>query len=221
MTPILTWPSSLKSNCGSRSGLHHQGRPLSRRAGLPDVEARRLSAKTGQGVAEWLDEILGGALDASATPIEVDYARYARAEAALAWLNLSFVFEPTMPLSPALVIGPLMDHLDAALTAAAIPLVHLKLFDRSPSGWLKAASCANQQEPNVEGHLDASPASRHEVLVNLRAKAAPDPVRAIVEAQLQRLDGRIIDLHLSCFSPAPPQPERRIPPSVPQPTALL
>jgi hypothetical protein len=177
---------------------------------LPNAEARRLSAKTGQGVPEWLDEILGGVLEASATTIDVDYARYAQAEAALAWLNLSFVFEPATPLSPALVIGPLMDQLDDALTASGIPLVHLKLFDRSPAGWLKAAMCANQEEPSIEGHLDASPASRHEVLVNLRAKAAPEPVRAIVEAQLARLEGRAVDVHFSCFSPAPPQPERRL-----------
>jgi len=178
---------------------------------LPNVEARRLSAKTGQGVPEWLDEILGGVLEPGMTPIDVDYARYARAEAALAWLNLTFVFEPASPLSPALVVGPLMDRLDEALTAAGIPLVHLKVFDRSPAGWLKAATCANGEEPNVEGHLDASPAIRHEVLVNLRAKATPARARAIVETQLKRLEGRIIDVRLSCFSPAPPKPERRKP----------
>jgi len=188
---------------------------------LPNLATRRLSAKTGQGVPEWLDEILGGVLEASATTVDVDYARYAQAEAALAWLNLSFIFEPTTPLSPALVVGPLMDCLDDALTAASIPLVHLKLFDRSPSGWLKAAICANKAEPTVEGHLDASPASRHEVLVNLRAKAAPEPVRAIVETQLNRLEGRTVDVRLSCFSPAPPQPERRMSGNPAQPSALL
>jgi hypothetical protein len=61
------------------------------------------------------------------------------------------------------------------------------VFDRSPAGWLKAATCANGEEPNVEGHLDASPAIRHEVLVNLRAKATPARARAIVETQLKRL----------------------------------
>jgi Ni2+-binding GTPase involved in maturation of urease and hydrogenase len=177
---------------------------------LPCVEERRLSAKTGQGVLEWLDEILGGSLEAGGTIVDVDYARYARAEAALAWLNLSFVFAPEMPVSAPLVIGPLMDGIDAELTAAGIPLVHLKLFDRSATGWLKAAICRNGEEPGVDGHLDASSANRHEVLVNLRAKGSPASVRAIVETQLGQMQGRVADVRLSCFSPAPPQPERRV-----------
>ncbi len=176
-----------------------------------DVEARFLSAKTGQGVQEWLDEILGGVLQPGTTTLDIDYARYARAEAALAWLNLSFIFEPTTPLSPALVVGPLMDRLDDALTASGISIVHLKLFHGSPAGWLKAAICANGEEPRVEGNLDASPVSRHEVLVNLRAKGTPARVQAIVEEQLRQLEGHTGDVRLHCFSPAPPQPERRIP----------
>lgn len=177
---------------------------------LAGLDARRVSAVTGQGVAEWLDEILGGSLEAGGTIADVDYARYARAEAALAWLNLSFVYVAEPPVSAPLVVGPLMDGMDAALTAAAIPLVHLKMFDRTAAGWVKAASCGHGEEPRVDGHLDASPASRHEVLVNLRAQGEPDTVRAIVEAQLAQMRGTVADARLSCFSPAPPQPERRV-----------
>lgn len=176
----------------------------------PGVEARRLSAKTGEGIAEWLDEILGGALEPGGTIAEVDYARYARAEAALAWMNLSFIYESATPISALLVVGPLLDGIDEALTAAGIPLVHLKLLDRSPAGWVKAALCANGAAPQVEGHLDASPACRHEVLVNLRAHGHPDSVRAIVERQVRRLPGKVAEIHLSCFRPAAPVPERRV-----------
>lgn len=177
---------------------------------LPGVQARFLSAKTGQGVAEWLDEILSGALEAGKITLEIDYEQYARAEAALAWLNLSFTLEPAEHLSPALVIGPFFDALHDALIKAGIPIAHLKAFDRCPTGWLKVAVCANGQEPAVEGNPDASPAARHDLLVNLRAKSDPAQVRALVEEQLQRLEGTKLDLHLNCFSPAPPKPERRV-----------
>jgi len=160
-------------------------------AGTPGVSTRRLSARTGQGVQQWLDEILLGSQQAGRTTLEIDYARYAQAEAALAWLNL-------------------MDRLDTALTAAAIPIVHLKVFDRCASGWLKAAVCANGEEPRVEGDLDASPAGRHELVVNLRAKGDPEVVRRIVEEQLTHIEGKVLDVHLECFSPAPPKPERRV-----------
>ncbi len=175
------------------------------------VAARWLSAKTGQGVQEWLDEILLGSLEAGGTTLEIDYARYARAEAVLAWLNLSLAFEPALAISPAMAVGPLLEELDAKLIAAEIPIVHLKVFDSTASGWVKAAACANGEEPKVEGDLDASPAERHELLVNLRAKGDAADVRRVVEEQLRKMDGRISDVRLDCFSPSAPKPERRVP----------
>jgi hypothetical protein len=178
--------------------------------GVAGLEARSVSAKTGQGVEAWLDEILFGSLEAGQRTLEIDYARYARAEAALAWLNLSFTLEPAEPASPALTIGPFLDGLNAALTADGVPIVHLKIFDSSASGWLKAAVCGNSEEPRVEGNLDASPTCRHELLVNLRAKGEPGLVRRVVEEQLRQLQGSLTEVRLNCFSPAAPKPERRV-----------
>ena len=198
--------------CISKADLYPDPATIPRlNAGGSGPAARHLSAKTGQGVQEWLDEILFGSLEAEATTLEIDYARYARAEAALAWLNLNFNLELAFPLSPALVVGPFLDRLDEALTRAAISIVHLKVFDSSATGWLKAALCANGEEPTVEGNLDASAASRHELLVNLRAKGDPAQVREIVEAQLRQLEAEALDVRLDCFSPAAPKPERRVP----------
>jgi hypothetical protein len=177
--------------------------------GIPGVEVRRISAVTGQGVGEWLHEILHGTIESGKTILDIDYTRYAEAEAALAWLNLSFVFEPTTAIAPASVVGPFLDGLDQALTAAGIPIVHLKVFCNSGAGWLKAAICANEEEPKVDGQLDASPANRHELLVNLRAKGDPDLVRRIVAGQLRELDGAASNIRIDCFSPAPPKPERK------------
>jgi hypothetical protein len=180
-------------------------------ASFRGVEARSLSARTGQGVQEWLDEVFSGALAVGQTTLDIDYAQYAHAEASLAWLNLSFTLDFATPLSPALVCGPFFDGLHRALTEGGIQIAHLKMFDRSPSGWLKAAICANGNDPAVEGNLDASPATRHEVVVNLRAKGSPSQVQEVVERELRQLEGRKLDLHLNCFSPAAPQPERRVP----------
>jgi len=179
--------------------------------GIAGVDAHWVSAKTGQGVEAWLDEILFGSLEVGRTTLEIDYQRYARAEAALAWLNLSFTLVPIVPVSPALTIGPFLDRLDEALSKAGIPVVHLKMFDGSESGWVKAAVCGNGEEPRVEGNLDASPAARHEFLVNLRAKGKPGLVRRVVEEQLQQLEGKLTEVRLDCFSPAAPKPERRVP----------
>jgi hypothetical protein len=177
---------------------------------IPGVETHYLSAVTGKGVEEWLDEILGGSLESGKTLLDIDYARYAEAEAALAWLNLSFIYEPTSATSPAHALGPFFDGVDHALTTAGIQIVHFKAFCNSETGWLKAAICANGEEPKIDGQLDASPSGRHELLVNIRAKGGPDLVRRIVEGQVQKLDGDTSELRLDCFSPAAPKPERRV-----------
>ena len=61
----------------------------------------------------------------------------------------------------------------------------------------------------VEGDLDASPAGRLELLLNLRAVGNPDQVRAIVKHQLHQLSG-LTQCNIDCFSPAAPVPEQRI-----------
>ena len=72
--------------------------------GVPHV--RRISAYTGQGVAAWLDEVLAGELSAQKDVLDIDYERYAQAEAALSWLNFRAVFASRAPISPAMLLGP-------------------------------------------------------------------------------------------------------------------
>jgi hypothetical protein len=179
----------------------------------PQISAqhvRQVSARTGQGVAAWLDEIFSGNLRVGSEILDIDYEQYARAEAALAWLNLRVTVEPSVPCSPAMILGPLLDQLDREFTANQITIVHLKAIIDSATGFLKAAMCANGQEPAVEGALDASPASRHELLLNLRAVGSAQEVRAIVEREIHRIDGKLTGLHVDCFHPAAPKPERRM-----------
>jgi hypothetical protein len=176
--------------------------------GAQDV--RKISAKTGSGVAAWLDEVLSGKLSAGSRILDIDYAQYASAEAALCWLNLQADIRPAIPVSPAALLGPLFDNLDASFSAAGISIVHLKAIMQSATGYVKAAVCANGQEPVVEGNLDASPATRHSLLLNLRALGAAVKVRAIVEANLAKIEGKLDNLEISCFHPAAPKPERRI-----------
>jgi hypothetical protein len=178
--------------------------------GMDIPHVRQLSAKSGQGVAAWLNEVLSGAIASGDQNLEIDYSEYARAEAALAWLNLRAIFEPKRLHSPAMLLGPLLDQLDTALSAEKISIAHLKAIVSAPTGFLKAAICGNGQEPIVEGDLDASPAGKLELLLNLRAVGEPAMVREIVEREMQKLDRGLSHSVVDCFSPAAPVPERRI-----------
>jgi hypothetical protein len=104
----------------------------------------------------------------------------------------------------------LLDRLDSALTAEQISIAHLKAIVTSPTGFLKAAICGNGQQPIVDGDLNASPAPRLDLLLNLRAVAEPSQVRKIVEHELHHLQSGLTQCAVDCFSPAAPVPERRI-----------
>lgn len=177
---------------------------------LSDVPVRYISALTGTGVTAWLDELACGAIPAGNKILAVDYERYAKAEAGLGWLNCRFRVQNTTPVSPAMLVGPLLDGLDEAFTANRIQIVHLKIIDDAPSGFLKAALIANGQEPEIEGDLTASPSSLHDVLLNIRAVADPAALQNVVLEQIKRVQGSVEVESFQCFSPAAPKPQWRL-----------
>lgn len=201
--------------CLTKSDLHTAS-PL---PAFPGKQVRRLSAVSGEGVAAWLDEILSGELAGGARILDIDYARYAEAEAALAWLNLRVLIKPAVATSPAVVLGPLLDGIAQSLDEADIAIVHMKALIESPEGNIQAAITEAGEPFLVEGDLTASPASEHELRLNIRALGAPDELQSIVEEHVRRLGagtrgepgGELVGLRVQCFRPSPPVPERRIP----------
>jgi len=169
----------------------------------------RLSAKTGEGVEEWLDEILNTKRVVGARLLEVDYKRYAEAEAALGWINLHAQIGLSEPASPSLLCGPLFDSLASALVARRVTIAHLKLFDQCASGWIKVSLSANGIQPVPEGDLLAEPVHDHEIALNLRAVEDPSLLRNLVTESLHSVPGSVRISHLSAFQPGAPQPEHR------------
>jgi hypothetical protein len=158
----------------------------------------------GESVQAWLDKILSGEIPAGAKTLDIDYTRYAEAEAALAWLNVRVIARPSPPISAPMLIGPLLDRL-----APQIRIVHLKLFLQSDAGYLKAALTGNGRDPVVEGALDASPSAGHEILLNVRALTDPDLLSAIVQREFSALPARLEWQHVECFRPSAPVPYYR------------
>jgi Ni2+-binding GTPase involved in maturation of urease and hydrogenase len=193
----------------TKSDLQTQPPGTSHRPPATQREARHVSALTGQGVAEWLDEVLGGRLSAGTHLLDIDYARYAAAEAALGWLNWEGELRLETALTPAAVVGPLLERLDAELTRVGAPIAHLKIFDRAPTGYIRAGICNNGDQPSVEGDLLASPARRHELVINLRARALPALLDQAVARATAELPATLRVLQHQCFQPSPPVPEYR------------
>lgn len=177
---------------------------------LPGISARYLSAFSGAGVAAWLDELTCGEIPVGSRILAIDYEHYAKAEAGLAWLNCRFRVDIRTPLSPAMLIGPLLDGLDKELTSQGIEIIHLKIIDEASSGYLKAALVANSRDPSIEGDITASPSHWHSVLLNIRAVADPLLLKGVVLRQIDAAPGSIEIEALQCFSPAAPKPEWRL-----------
>jgi hypothetical protein len=176
---------------------------------LPGVNARPLSAHTGAGIGEWLGEVLSGDITVGARLLAIDYARYAEAEASLGWLNWRGELRPQRPLTPAAIIGPLLASLNRLLTGSAIAIAHLKIFAQSANGYVRAGICRNGDAPSVDGRLDAPPASRYTLTINLRAAGDPEALSAVVDRALRDVPGRFRVDHLEAFRPSPPVPEHR------------
>lgn len=168
-----------------------------------------LSGQTGEGVDAWLEETLQMRRVAGAKLLEVEYGRYSEAEAALGWLNFHADVELQKPASPAAFVGPLFDNLDRMLTDAGATIAHLKMFDRTTTGYLKATICANGDEPRPEGDLMADAARNHELAINVRAVADPVELQRLVQQAMGQVKGTVTLRHLGAFRPPPPKPEQR------------
>ena len=162
--------------------------------------------KRGESVQAWMDRLLSGTIPAGARTLHLDYTRYAEAEAALAWLNARVTAHASPPASAPLLIGPLLDRLEAR-----IRVVHLKLLAQSDAGYLKAALTGNGQEPVLDGALDASPSARHDILINVRAQTAPEELQRIVADEFAAVPARLEWRQMQCFRPSPPVPFQRLP----------
>ncbi len=169
----------------------------------------RLSAKTGEGVDKWLKEACETKRVVGARLLDLDYTRYAQAEAALGWLNLHAEIRAGEPVSPALLCGPLVDKLQQLLAASSIEIAHLKLFDRGAGSWIKVSLTGNNLMPVPEGDLLAEPVRAHQLALNLRAIADPGTLEDIVKRVLSTIRGEVEILHLNAFSPPEPKPEYR------------
>ena len=176
---------------------------------IESVDAKPLSARSSRDVDEWLDEVLWDGATTGVRLLDIDYRRYAEAEAALGWLNWTLELRLRRPLTPAAVIGPLVTRMDGLLTEARITIAHLKLFGRSTNGHLKASVCRNGQQPSVEGMLDAPPATAYALTVNLRAAGDPEVLSAIAARALEMVPGTVRMGHKESFRPSAPVPEHR------------
>jgi hypothetical protein len=113
------------------------------------------------------------------------------------------------PQSPAMVVGALAERLEHAIQGAGLEIVHVKVLDQAATGYVRASLCAPDEAPTVEGTLDASPCTRHSLIINARAIGDPARLSRAVSDCLEMLGGHVELIARESFRPSPPTPERR------------
>ncbi len=181
-------------------------------AKYPKARLVALSARTGEGTAEWHRLIFHGEMDLRQAP-DVDYEVYAEGEALLGWLNAAARIESAEPFDGNALLQRIADALQSRLLREGAEVAHLKLTLSPDEGndlaVLNLVRGDGQPESihRLQDDLEAG-----EMLLNLRAEADPAILRAAVEEILGSLAPAVtLTLeHLESFKPGKPQPTYRM-----------
>lgn len=172
-----------------------------------------LSALQGEGIEAWLDLVLNQRSRLERT-LQIDYERYAAAEARLGWLNARGVLTSTVLFSPQNWITHLLQMLDLTLSSQGAAVAHVKLQATAAPGIWKAS--LTQSGGGVSWDLVAPPGrvAQVEFILNARVHTAPDRLEQAVQRTFAEVtpapEFSYTFTELACFSPAPPTPTYRL-----------
>ena len=176
---------------------------------FPDKTILAVSAKTGWGMDPWLDILLSQRPGAGTVLREIDYDRYAAAEAVLGWLNAAITLTASSVVSSQKLLTDLMRRLQRAFKESDAGIGHLKcaLTSKGKSIWINLTGI--DAKTSVNG-ITSQEIQSGTLLINARVKMEPERLEAIVRDTLKEvsllfgIEVTIVDLQ--CFSPAYPTP---------------
>ena len=176
---------------------------------FPEKSIRAVSAKTGQGMDEWLEELLSGRPGANTVLGELDYDRYARAEASLGWLNGAFKMIAAEPFDAGQTAQRLALDLREAFRNKKGEIGHLKFVITSGGKTMWTNLTRLEGEPVTNG-ADLGKLSQATLILNARVKLEPEELESLVRETLKKISEeagiQFEEVDLQCFSPAYPQP---------------
>lgn len=178
---------------------------------FPQTPVLPVSARTGTGLGKWLEIVLSEA-PAGQRILDLDYDRYADAEAVLGWLNATIDLQAADSFDPLEFADRLLTDLQVALAERQAEIAHVKLLLTTPAEVLLANVVSTEGPPTFS--LDqAEPASQGTLVLNARVHLTPEALRELVEALVQQTGAALgVEthvLHLQCFSPPRPRPTHR------------
>ena len=176
---------------------------------FPAKQVLRLSALEGEGLEAWLELLVTGRPGAATVLGQIDYDRYARAEAVLGWLNAAVRIAGERPFNPADMLERVILRIRDSLRPRNAGIGHLKLSmtSRGRSIWGNLTQLNAGPSPGGRPMGDILSAT---LLVNARVQMEPAELESIVRMAVADAAAEIgIEaefMDLQCFSPAYPNP---------------
>jgi len=173
------------------------------------------SARTGEGMDALRDRLLLNLGDSQAGLQTIDYNKYARAEAELAWLNANAtVMSGENPaISSQLWLREFMSAVSELCVQRGLWIGHVKAHLRTIDGVSKASVTRAGEEAGFDLE-DQRPFAHADLLVNARVRGQPRELDAVVLAGVAQVDqqlGTSSTVHaVRAFSPLPPKPTYRL-----------
>ena len=175
----------------------------------PGKKLMAVSAREGTGMDEWLDDLMSGRPGANTVLRQIDYDRYASAEAVLGWLNAAVKLRAGEPFDAGRFMISLATRLRDGFKIEKGEIGHLKFVFTSAGQSMWANLTHLAAEPAIGGEkLDKL--SRGTLIINARVGIEPENLETIVRDSLIEVSNKMavqseID-DLQCFSPAYPEP---------------
>lgn len=176
---------------------------------FPEKNVTPVSAKEGNGMDEWLEELLSGRPGANTVLRQIDYDRYATAEAVLGWLNAAVKMSAREPLDATQFARTLALDLREAFKGKGGEIGHLKFVITSGGKVMWTNVTKLDSEPSVSGE-PLGMLSQGTLILNARVRLEPEELESIVRDILDNVckdTGVQFEIEdLQCFSPAYPEP---------------
>lgn len=174
----------------------------------PLARVSAISAKTGEGLTEWLDEVLTSQ-NAGTHLAEVDYDTYAEGEAVLGWFNASLKLKGRAADWNGF-LKALIERYSRRFDQMGASVGHVKMLLKSSESMAVANLTGKSETIRVRGNAGAEEEAA--LTVNARVEMEPEVLKSIVFEELNGLCGDEIlyeTLAANCLSPGRPNPTYR------------
>jgi G3E family GTPase len=179
------------------------------RRACPRADVRRISARAGTGLEDWIDRVVGGQPASQSAP-DVDYERYAEGEALLGWLNASISIRADREVDGDAVLQAIALKIKEALGQFEIAHLKMTLVPNVGGGDIGVLHLVHTDGVPEFSHSLKEPLSAGELLVNLRAEADPELLRQSVADAIAACGCQAEIKHSEHFRPSRPQPTYRM-----------